>query len=410
VNTEAPKPTPPPGGSGATAAGRYEEALRLYGRGDFRAALELLGGIADTGDPLGRMARFYRAMCHKELGVEALGKRDFARAGEELHAAVALVGRTDGLGGYLASLYAASGRLDLCRDETQLALDRDTDNPSAWLKCALAQWRSGRRAEAFMTVTRAVRKLGDMCDLHVQLGLFHAAEDRLVEARSCLQRAVEADGTSIQAHHNLALVAAAQGDVPAALAAFQRAYDRSGGDLVIAWQLSLAARAAREAGHDATVRLQARPPRPAATQMRQLAGYVSREPDYIEAFCDLPPTGRDGELFAVIADVLDVAIGEHPAYADLHCLRSRTLARLGQLPAATEACERALEINPSYVKALIHVADLYAGAGRTGLAVEALEKAVARGGDWVDVNRRLAELRIGRRDRLGDAPVRAKAA
>lgn len=393
----------------ATAADRYSRGLTFYRLGRYRDALQELGAIADGGDPIGRMARFYRAMCHRAIGIEALAGHEFDLAEEHLQAAIGLVGRTGDLAIYLASLYAGTGRFSRCVDQMSRVLDLEGDSPATWRKLALAQWRRGDRAGACMTVNQALRRLGDNCQTRLQLGLFHAADGRLDLARQALSEAVRADTSAGDAHYYLALVLAAGGEPLAAMQSFQRALDLRPDDLLAAYQLALTGKAVAQAGGAVTIRL----PRPVesveGSGIRQLAGYVCREPDYLAAFLALPDTGADAAMFGLLAAVLQIATGEHPEYADLRHLYSRVLARLGRVDAAIAQAERALAINPRYVQALIHAARLYELAGRDARAIDCLKKAIASGADWADIQRELGDLlrRAGGDKRnAGDKPAR----
>lgn len=376
----------------ATVSDRYSHGLGLYRQGRYTEALGELSAIPDGGDPIGTMARFYKAMCHRAIGVAALSRCQFDLAEENLKRALALVGRTGDLASHLAALYASTGKTSQCVNEMEKVCDQEADRSASWRKLALAQWRQGSRPQAYMTLTEALRRLGDDCELHLQLGLFHAAEGQYPQAKAALTSAMEADGANPDVQYYLALTAAAQGQTLEALRHMQRAFEFRPDDLMTAYQLAIVAKAAMDAGHAVTVRLPDRQHAPEDSQMRQLARYVCQEPDYVEAFLELPPTPSDQDLFGLLAAVLQTALSEHPEYADLHYLCSRALDRLGRTDAAIEHCARALAINPRYLKALVHAADLCQRGEQFDQAVGYLRRAVQAGGNWADVHCKLGEL------------------
>jgi len=370
----------------------YSEGLLLYRQGKHEQAVEALLPLTGERGLTGRLANYYVAMSRRSLGLQAIRDRRFGEAESLLRQAMNAVGRSADLAGYLACVYAQTGNRQRCADESERIAELDGENPLAWRRCALAQWHAGRRHEAYRTIRQALRRFESVAQLHLQFGLFRAAEQAYGEAREHLARAVEADGASFEAHYCLALAAAAEGDVLAAVKWFQRAYELRPSDIMAAYQLSLAAKAAQENGTPVVLHLAESDLREAASEIRQLAGYVCREPDFVEAFLELPACEIDEDLFGMLAGVLQMAVDEHPTYADLHHYCSRVFERLGRTELATEYGRRALEINPRYVKALIHLGKMHARANRPEEAVAHLNRAIACGADFADIHCLTAEM------------------
>jgi len=269
-------------------------------------------------------------------------------------------------------------------------MERAADHKEApaqtWRKLAQAQWRAGRRAEAYMTLNAALRRFDGSAELNMQLALFYAAEERFEDAHQCFRAAVDADCTNPDAHCYLGLSAAAQGAVLTAAQSLQRAFELRPQDLMLALQLALAAKAAAENGCPLVLRLPEPAPTPAASQARQLANYVTAESDFLEAFLALPRSRADGELFGMLAGVIQMALAEHSDYADLQYYCACVFRRLGRLDRAFHRVGRALEINPRYVQALLLLAQLHAEGGDLGQAVESVRRAIQCGADWPDIH------------------------
>jgi len=176
----------------------------------------------------------------------------------------------------------------------------------------------------------------------------------------------------------------------------QRALELRPGDIVISYQLALAAKAAGDGGCQVMLHLPEPNPAQAESENWQLARYIADEPDFVDAFCALPASEADVELFEMLAGVIQMSLAEHPNYADLHYHCSRIFHRLGRIDASLEHAERAVVINPHYVKALVHLAELYSRAGRTRLAAACCRRAIASGGDWPDVHCMMGRLLDGR--------------
>jgi len=376
---------------------KYTRGLMLRGRGCFAQAAQELQGLTQQDDTIGLLSRYHYALAHRSLSGEALADGNFQAAQRHLKTAMNAVGNDCGPGGVLAELYARGHKLADCLRETEKAsATRAGENsPEFHRRLAQAQWQAGRRQEAALTLSQAFRRFGPTGVLHLQQGLFHAAESKFAEARKSLARAAETLCDNPDAHRYLGLAAAAMGDAPAAARSFQRALDLRPDDLMLAYQLSLAARSAAAAGVDITVHLPAPTPMPTNGNLHALAKRIADEPDLIEALCSLPNGDLDNDLFALLAGAVELALEAHPRYADLHLAASKAYARLNQHDAARVRAETSLEINPAYTRARLHLAELCASAGLIAEAAEHYERAVRDGADWPDVHLRASEALAG---------------
>lgn len=372
----------------------YTRGIDLYRQGRYEQAAAELANVSARTDMLGDVARFYAAMSQRAMGIEALREERFEEAEKHLLAAARSIGNEADLSGYLASVYAQTDRHDMCVAAMERAERVGRADPSFSRKLAQARWRAGRRTEAYMTLTAALRESGPDSKLYVQLGLFYAAEERYDQAHKAMSSAVEADCSNCDAHFHLALIEAAQGHVQAAVRLFQRAFELRPGDLMLAYHLALAAKAASQEGYRVVLRLPEPGQVPSDSQIRQLAGYITNEPAFIEAFLSLPASAIDGELFKVLGGVVQMALDEHDDYADLNYYCSGIFRRLGKGELAINYARQAVQINPSYVQALLQLGELCGQGGRHSEAIECLERAIACGADFPDVHFRLAEVML----------------
>jgi len=370
----------------------FVEGMRAYHAGDYEQAVRLLGEVMRQRGLPARMGRYYCGMAHRALGVELVAARQYAEAREHLRQAVRLVGHRADLAEYLLAVYAGLGDFDRCASQAQVLSNAQPDDVQPRINAAQAQWRAGRREEAVMTLTRALRELGDHAALHINLGLFCCARGELDAAREHFEQAVQCDCSSADAYRYLGLAESARGEFAAAARAFQRALAIDPNNLMLMYQLFLAADAVGREGTPMVLAI----PEPvrcdSPSEIRRLAEYVISEPDFIRAFLDLPVSDADEDLFGVVLAVLHAALSAHPDYADLHYLAGLTLERLGRTEPARDRLFRAVEINPAYCKALIALADLEAGRGAAAQAVSCLQRAIACGADYPDVHVRLGEL------------------
>lgn len=367
-------------------------AMQLYREGQFERAASALRPLADKPDLQGRLARYYCAMSHRAMGLEHLQSGQYELAGWHFRQAAALIGKRADLAEYLLVVYARTGRHEDASVQADLLAGGDPTNPLAHVRLAQAQWQAGRRQIATMSLLEAVRKLGDHCPLHLNLGLFYAAVDELEPARKHLLKAVECDCASSSAWKHLGLVESARGDFYQARTAFHRACMLDPADLVLAYQLSLAAKAAAQTGFPAAVTLPEFSRPVVHSQIRQLAEYIASEPDFVEACIALPADETDNELFEMLVSVLRVALVSHEGYADLHYLLSVSLQRLGQLDPARQEAARAVQINSRYTKALVQLANMEASLERRMEAIGHYRQALAIGAEWPDVHLALGRL------------------
>lgn len=370
----------------------YFRGVRLYFNGQYDLALAELSAPADSERPISRMARYYRALCHRGMAMAHMHRRRYDAAAERFKQAIDEAGPSLELSRYLAASYALAGQPDRTAGELESAAGRNDGQVAVHVALAQAQWQAGRRVEAQMTLTAAMRRFGGDARLHLQRGLFHSAEDRWAEARNAFAKAVEADRGAGRAWHYLGLTHAAMGDPVRAAEAFQNALQRDPKNLMVAYQLSLAARAAAQAGMELTLR----PPAPddpqAALRRGDMAHYITSEPDLLDALLAFTDPAEDaGRLHRLLA-TLRVASRQCPTYADLHYYCSRVLAKLGDHDRALHQARRAVDRNPRFVRGLLHLGSLYAADGQGRQAAECYRQAIRCGADWPDVHCRLGEL------------------
>lgn len=280
---------------------------------------------------------------------------------------------------------------------------RDT-GPLAITKRAHAHWRAGRRTDAIATLEQAIASDPLSGELHFQLGLLHAEDLQTETALYWLRAATELDPRHAAAFRYLGLAHAAAGRMPEAVDALLAAQRLVPRDTTIALELGMALRATNLKPADLLSRANVASNENSSRQI-DAAAYLGRafadDPELVETFLELPPAQQDEELFRILVASVRVALQQHPQYADLHYYAARLAERMGRLEDAAAEGERALALNPGYVRALAHLGQLYARLKRDDEAITLLEHAIEFGGDHPDVHFALGQLhgRAGRRHR-----------
>lgn len=367
----------------------YARGIDCFQDGRYAQAIEVLTALSQGREMIARVARFYLGQSHRQLGLEAMRSARFDVAETHFLKAMDYLGRCSDVSSFLAGSLRGAAR---CADRVWEAQAGEPGAARIARRLAQAQWNSGRREQAYLTLHEALRREA-RAELFLQLGIFQAAEERLPEAAASLEKAVELDCANPDGWRYLGLVRAARGEAVEATRLFQRAFELRSGDLMLAYQMALAARSAAAAGCHLVLRpVEPSPEQGDESQVQQLARYIVQEPEFLEALLVLPPSAADALLFQTLLNVTQVALSQNPSYADLHLYGSRIYQRLGRQEEALREAFLAVHCNPNYKQALAHLAKLEAQQGRDESALEHLHQAFTSGADWPDLHCLAGEL------------------
>lgn len=403
-----------PSGIAAADAVVYRDAIAAFDARRFEDAVRALTGIVARPGVAGVLGRYYLAQAHFELGRRCLQTRRFADAARHFEQSRNHNPQTRGLLDLLALALCGEGRHARAVETLELAAAHAAPETLRALRLAYANWRAGRPAAAESVLRDAARAQPHIADFPLHLGLLAAQRSAYEESIAHLAEAVALDPSRPDAHRRLALALASAGrmnDAAQSLADALRLRPRDAGlarELTLALQCCdaplAAAISARLPEHSAPIA-----GAPAAEPILRLTEAFAREPELIGAFLDIPAGARDADVLGAIAPAVEAAADRVPGYADLHLYRSRLLARTGRAEAALAAVERGLAINPGFLAARIHRADLLAALHRITDAIGELDGVIGDGGDFADVHYRLAELHrcAGRLEEARASYVRA---
>jgi tetratricopeptide (TPR) repeat protein len=319
-------------------------------------------------------------------GICLLNAGRYAEAQTEFEKALDLGNGEQSLPAYLASTLAAQGRSAEAAAHCS-PNDPVPSEPVVAIRRALALWKAERTDEALSTLRDAVRRKPECAELHFQLGVILASNERFDEAELRFTQAVNIDRNHTESLVHLALCAGTRQAPAEALVHLRKAQAQRPYNARIGLLVAQAANAAHQQGVAVGARFQPPPAEQVVDHagIETLSQVIATEPDFVDAFLSIPLGEVDQDIFAMLLETLQVALERQPEHAELHFHCGRVLARLGRPSDAIVATERAVEIEPNFVRALIELGRLYQQTDRNEDAATRWEQAIAAGAEYADV-------------------------
>jgi tetratricopeptide (TPR) repeat protein len=241
------------------------------------------------------------------------------------------------------------------------------------LQKGLALHQSGRGTEAAPVYERVLALDPKQPAANHLLGLVRLSEGRAADAVSLIARAIKGNPSDPQYHCNLGVALNAAGQPEEAILALDQAIALKPGYAEAYSNKGMALRSLKRLSEAADVYRQAIRLRPSeagfhfnlANTLRD-AGHlfdtesayrraVHLRPRYAAAINGLA-TALDHEgRAAEVLELLDKALEEMPSEATLHVRRGRTLYSMGRLTDAAAAFRRAIELDPGFGEAHLHL-------------------------------------------------------
>lgn len=298
------------------------------------------------------------------------------------------LGSTDrSLPSYIAGCLVGQGRADEAASQWARMVEDAPSLSVTRIRHAQALWASGKAGKAIEALRRAVGDDPECAELHFQLGTMLAATEKFDEAELRFTQALTIDRKQAEALISLALCCGARGAASEAVSHLQRAQARRPHDARIGLLLAEGAKAMQQQG--LAVRVRANISEVEVSEDRrgieELSRLIEADPDFVDAFLSIPAGEVDERAFAMLLSTLEVALERQPEHAELHFHCGRILDRLGRRDDAIGANERAIEIDPTFTRALIELGKLYRDTDRTEDATTRLEQAIVAGAEYADV-------------------------
>ena len=344
--------------------------------------------------PLRQLLQSYyegRDRLRRGLCLLAAGRYDQAIC--ELNAAAQANPDSLSLPTYLAAAYVGRGHFKAAADELQEIVNREPADVRNRIRHALALWKAGQADRAVASLRDGIRRTPDSAELHFQLATILASAGETEEAELRFTQAAAIDKHHTDALVGLALCHGAQGNAAKAVSLLKRAQAQNPRNARVALLLTYALEAAK---HTHRMPVQPAMPDESPTEdepaLEELSAIIETEPDFVEAFLSLDAEDVDGDVFTMLAATINRALERSPEHADLHYHSGRVLDRLGRTGDAIAAVERAVELRPVFIKALIQLAKLYQRSDRRLDACRRLEETIRLGAKYADVYYMLGNL------------------
>ncbi len=297
-------------------------------------------------------------------------------------------GSTDrSLPSYLAACLMGAGQVDQAARQWEGMIADEPDYAVHRIRHAQALWAAGDANAAVEALRHAIQNDPECAELHFQLGTMLAAMEWYDEAELRFTQALSINRDRTESLVSLALCRGARGAASEAVSYLQRAQARRPHDARIGLLLAQAAKAMKQQGLAVRLRANIADGDPAEDRrgIDDLSRLVQSDPDFVDAFLSIPAGEVDERVFAMLLATLEVALERQPEHAELHFHCGRVLDRLGRRDDAIGANERAVEIDPSFTRALIELGKLYCDTDRTKDAATRLEQAIVAGAEYADV-------------------------
>ncbi len=294
----------------------------------------------------------------------------------------------------LAAASIGNGDFTSAATQFKAAGDGGTNPQVSEIRAAHAQWSADCPDEAVMTLRRAIQVNPENAELHFQLGTFLASNDQLEEAELRLTQALSIDRNHVDAHVSLALTCGVRLDPKQAFNLLRHAQSLRPDDARIATLLTHSVRAAAQQGYAVTVSATVQGTSHALPNawIEQIATIVQRDPEFIDAFLSLPQESVNVCVYENLLRTLEQALQHLPEHAELHYHCGRVLDRLDRPFEAIKQNERAIDLDPTCIRAFIELGKLYQKTNRKADATSRLEEAVRAGADYADVHFLLGNL------------------
>lgn len=363
------------------------------------------------GETIDLLKRYYEGQQQLRRGICLLNAGQYDQAIAGFSAAARLNPQSRPLPVLLTACYVGQGRYDLAAAEMERHSRNEPADVTARIRRALLLWKDSRPDEAIESLRDSVAAHPDSADLQFQFGTLLASMDEYDEAELRFTQAITIDQDHAEALVALAQCCAVGQRVGEAKRYLERAQSRRTNDARIGLLLSQAAKVLSDGGEPVDIEARIPVPESAAETegIEQLSQIIEADPDFIDAFLDLPGDQIDEELHAMLAETVSRALNRRPGDAGLHCAAGRVLARMGRHEEAISSTERAVGLDRRHVQALIQLGRLYDQSNRDADAVERLEEAIAAGAEYADVYYLLGNLyrRNGQAAQARQAYVRA---
>lgn len=295
----------------------------------------------------------------------------------------------------LGHLWMATGEPRRALAEFEIAITIEPDNWAAHNELVAALEEAGLYDDAIQEMHHILETQADYPDLRVQLADLYLKTGQIKQAGENLAVAVDGNPRYLEALVKSGAVAVRLAEYQSACQYFSQAIDVN--DSLLTAYVGLAvAQQQLGRGDEALAALEMAAgiePNTAAlfgeVARLQLDVAINEEIDKQFALPDEPHESPDDEAMDRHVGLMAKTVESRPNHADLHYRYGLMLRARGDLEAGAEQFEIAVEINPTYVKALIKLGLTYRQLGRNTDAISLLRRSVSLEPEYADLHYQL---------------------
>ncbi len=365
----------------------YQGATQAFDERNYAQAGEWFSQLVGDDHLFGLMSRYYAAESFVRCGLEQMKASHFPAAVESFSRAIQYNPKHESLPQYLVGCFYRLRKLDRAIQISDRDTDQHPDQTDPRIRLALTLWSDGQQEKAIHTLREGLLRQPQQAEWYFQLGLMYGAREEFLEAVENLNSAIRLKPDHCDALVNLALCHSALSRHDRAVGLLTKAQQLRPADAKINLWLAMALRAISQTSLVPNVNL-VFPQEHSSVEigdLEELIQMVAREPDVVEAFIAWPELEHENDIFALFSTVLDRALTQQAHRAELHYHRARIHRRMGNDELAIRSCERAVEIDPRGVQALIALAKLYRDTDRNEEAEIRLRQVRDMGYEYADV-------------------------
>ena len=264
---------------------------------------------------------------------------------------------------HLGVIYAHLTRFEEAKNELKKAIELNPKYLQARIQFALVSAAQGEYEIAEKQLTELISERPTFPDLHYNKGVVQAAQDRIKEAFESLNKALLLNPNYAKCHFFIGILYLKEGKNKDALEHISKALEGKLEEPMLSFARTIRKFLTKKLEKGASKELMDKKAFPLDPDyiketVKSLPKHVNIIPDYVEIFEKLGAK-IDRPLLKTIANLYKEEIEKNPLYPDLYYQLGKVCEYMEEWDEAIKNYQKALEINPKFIKARISLAKAY---------------------------------------------------